>query len=279
ICNENGCPIDDLFVYNINDNIFMMVVNASNIDKDFKWLLSHKIPGADISDESENYSILALQGPNAVSIFSNVIERDVSSMESFSLSSFDCKGTKTFFSRTGYTGEDGVEIYVKSEDSPDLWGKIFKAGHSCGLVPAGLGARDTLRLEMGYSLYGHELNEEINALEAGLAWIVNLDDHEFIGRESLVKAKMDGLRYKFIGLEMVSKAIPRAGFKLFSNGKEIGYITSGTHSPSLKKGIALGYVNAGSVKSGDIIEVDIRGRREQACVVKRKFYNKQIIGL
>ncbi len=275
ICNAQGCPLDDLIVYRLAPDSFKIVANASNIQKDFNWLSQNCPQDVCLQDKSDAYAILALQGPLAIAIFSHVMDRDISGMSSFAVEEFSCNCGQGYFARTGYTGEDGVEIFIPNADTELMWNRIFERGCSYGLVPAGLGARDTLRLEMGYSLYGHELNEEINALEAGLAWVVDFQKDSFIGKDALTNIRERGLVRKLVGLEMVNKVVPRSGYTVFSvHGQPIGSVTSGTLSPSMGKGIALAYVQNDSAKLGLEVHVDIRGHRQTAIVVGRKFYSR-----
>jgi aminomethyltransferase len=270
LCTPDGAAVDDLFVSKVAGGFYQMVVNASNIEKDFQWLRSHAPAAVELVNRSETTAILALQGPQAMAILDSVARPACGDMESFTLRQVEINGVKFWLSRTGYTGEDGVEMYPAAEKAGMIWDVLMERGKDKGLRPAGLGCRDTLRLEMGYSLYGHEINDKTNVLEAGLGWVVDLNKAFFIGRDALVQSKAAGLKRKLAGLLMQEKAIPRAGFKIVVNGQPAGEVTSGTQSPGLGKGIALGYVPV-SVKMGDTVQVDIRGRLANAQVVKRKF--------
>jgi len=274
ICNEQGCPLDDLIIYKVGEGSFYAIVNASNVEKDFAWMSAYCPVDVLFENRSEEFSIFALQGPEALSIFLDLAGQSADAMDNFSLGEFEWEGEKIQFSRTGYTGESGVEICPPNSKAISLWNALMEKGASRGLIPIGLGARDTLRLEMGYSLYGHELNEEINALESGLGWVVDFNKPDFIGKEALVKAKTEGLKKKLIGVKIFGKAIPRAGYKILKGRQEIGVLTSGTRSPSLGYGIGLGYIAAGTAKNGETVSLDIRGKAEPVELVRRQFYQK-----
>jgi aminomethyltransferase len=269
MCYPTGSAVDDLIVYALRPDYFMLIVNASNIDKDFAWLQEHKKGEVVLENRSESLSILAVQGPKAVENIDSLSDGALSSMKSFTVrESIIVSGFKTIVARTGYTGEDGCEIIIDNSDAPVLWDILL----SKGVKPVGLGARDTLRLEMGYTLYGHEINAETNVLEAGLGWIINLDKAaNYPGKTSLISSKASGLKRRLIGLVSAEKGIPRAGCEVWQGGKKIGVVTSGGQSPMLNKGVALALVDAGSAATNEVVEVDVRGRKIAHNVTKRKF--------
>ncbi len=269
LCYPDGGAVDDLIVYYLRPEKYMLIVNASNVDKDYQWLIDHNKVGALLENRSDQLSIIAVQGPKAVAIVDSLTNGALSKLENFSLTdNAKILGKEAIIARTGYTGEDGCEIVIDNSHAVELWDALL----SKGVKPIGLGARDTLRLEMGYTLYGHEISAEINVLEAGLGWIVALDKAaDYPGKSVLIKSKEGGLKRKLVGLLMVDKGIPRAGCDLFIGAEKIGVITSGGHSPLLNRGIALALVNYSSVKIDSMVEVDVRGRRMAAKIVKRKF--------
>jgi aminomethyltransferase len=276
MCYPNGGIVDDLIVYRFTKNHFFLVINAGNIEKDFEWMLSNKGNfNVDITNISSSVTQLAVQGPKAEEILQKLTDTNLSDIKFFF-----CKrdvlvaGTKCLVSRTGYTGEDGFEIYSDTESVIGLWDKILQTGKEDGLKPIGLGARDTLRFEVNLPLYGNELSETITPLEAGLGFFVKLDKEYFIGKDALVKQKEDGLKKKIIGFEMKDRAIPRHGYEVFVGDEKIGEVTTGYLSPSIKKNIGLALIDAKYSELGTTIFVRIRNKLNEAVVVSKKFYKK-----
>ncbi|KKB37268.1 glycine cleavage system aminomethyltransferase GcvT [Bacillus thermotolerans] len=276
MCNEKGGTIDDLIVYMLADQDYLLVVNAGNTDKDFEWLKRHQSGRVQVSNVSEEWAQLAIQGPLAESILQELSkETDLSEIKFFKFHPRVKLGNVyALVSRTGYTGEDGFEIYVESKEAPALWKAILDAGKEEGLLPCGLGARDTLRFEAGLPLYGQELTEDISPLEAGLGFAVKLKKDSFIGAEALRAQKEKGVPRKLIGLEMIDRGIPRHGYPVFADGKEIGQVTTGTQSPTLKKSIGLALVEAAFAVPGQELVVEIRGKQLAAKAVKSPFYKR-----
>ena len=276
MCNEHGGTVDDLLAYKFNDSKVMLVVNASNTDKDYQWVVSHKGNfDVDISNISQDTCQLALQGPMAEQILQKLTTFDLSQIKFFYFEEVKFNnGLTAIVSRTGYTGEDGFEIYFSSQNPGLMWNEILEAGKEEGIKPIGLGARDTLRFEAKLMLYGNELTDDISPLEAGLKWAVDLEK-DFIGRDVLLKQKEEGLKRYLVGFEMKQKAIPRHGYKIFKDEKEIGFVTSGTLTPYLKKFLGLGYVPYDLRKRGNIIQIEVRGKLVDAEIVKTPFYKKQ----
>ena len=256
------------------------MVNASNIEKDFAWLesLRREDPEegtVELHDASSELGILSLQGPKALEVAAAVMQSDPSRVATYKAGRGQVLGNDMLYSRTGYTGEDGFEFFPENRHLPALWQALLDAGSRHGILPIGLGARDTLRLEAGYSLYGHELTDKTNLLEAGLGWITDLGKGEFMGRSALApKAQPGGMERKVVGLEMLELAIPREGAVVRAGGKDIGVVTSGTMSPTLGKGIAMAYVAWPQAKVGTEVEVVIRDAGKRAKVVSRHFYKR-----
>ena len=280
MCYENGTVVDDILVYRLDDHRYWLVVNAGNTAKDWEWINTAReragLHNLEIIDRSQEIALLALQGPLAEEILQPLAPGVVlSQMAPFSLSkNVTVTGVPTLvISRTGYTGEDGFEIYVKAEEAAALWEALLDAGEEKGLLPCGLGARDTLRFEARLPLYGHEISEQHNPLEAGLGFAVKLKkDVEFIGREALVKVKEQGLTRKLVGLEMIDRGIPRQGYPVAVGGEVVGEVTTGSFSPTLGKNIALAYVPVAHSAVGAEVEVIIRGKPLKARVVETPFY-------
>jgi aminomethyltransferase len=269
LCYENGGAVDDLILYAVRPGYYMLIVNAANVEKDLNWLLEHKREKCTLVNRSDDLAILAVQGPNAPAVIDAASGGRFSALKPFSVTEgFSIAGQNAIVARTGYTGEDGCEIIVENSGAAAVWDYLLEKG----VKPAGLGARDTLRLEMGYTLYGHEITAETNVLEAGLGWIVKLDKKDdFIGKRALVDSKRAGLKRRMAGLLASDKGIPRAGCDVFKGGDVVGAVTSGGHSPVLGKGIALALVDSKSAELGQALEVDVRGRRLPVAVVRRKF--------
>ncbi|MBL0333602.1 MAG: glycine cleavage system aminomethyltransferase GcvT [Chlorobiota bacterium] len=276
MCLKNGGIIDDLLVYKRDENNYLLVINASNIDKDFNWMLENKIDGVELTNVSDEYSLLALQGPKSLEILQQLTETNLSKIEYYYFVEGYINGVKAIISRTGYTGELGFELYISSNkfDCESVWNSIMEKGSVYGIEPTGLGARDTLRLEMGYCLYGNDVDETTNPIEAGLGWITKINKNDFNGKSVIVETKMEGPKRKLVAIELLERAIPRHGYEVSKDGKIIGVITSGTMSPSLNKGIAMGYVETQYSKAGTELNVLIRGNESMGIVVKTPFLKK-----
>lgn len=271
ICKDNGGVLDDALVYRMEDKV-MMVVNAVNLEKIYRWLLKNEWENARVLDLSDKIALIAVQGPEAEKIVQGVTPMDLSEMKFSQFKEGKILDAVGIISRTGYTGEDGFEIYIGNDDAPAVWDQLMLEGEPYGMKPIGLGARDTLRLEAKLCLYGNELSEEINPFEAGVKWTVKLDKEHFIGRKALLKVKEDKPQRKLIGFEMLKPGVPRTGYKVYNKDEEeIGFVTSGTHSPTLKKAIGLAIVRRKTAKRGDEILVGIRKRKVPAKVVKTPF--------
>jgi aminomethyltransferase len=270
MCYANGGMIDDILVYK-KKNEFMLVVNAANNEKDLDWLKSHAKGDIRIENMSDDISLVAIQGPRSRNILQTLTDSNLTNIEFYHFVEGRLNGKKAIISRTGYTGELGFEIYAKSDDIGEIWDAIMKAGQDKGLEPAGLGCRDTLRMEMKLALYGNDIDDTTNPIEAGLGWITRLGKTDFMGKKALLEAKANVTR-RLVCLEMTERAIPRQGYTILMNDQSVGIITSGTMSPSLETGIGIGYVNRPFDKSGTELLVDIRGRMKSAVVVKPPFY-------
>ncbi len=271
--NDQGGIVDDLIVYKIADEKYLLVVNASNIKKDWDWISSHNTMNADMRDLSDEYSLLAIQGPKAASAMQSLTSIDLEAMKFYTFEVADFAGIENvIISATGYTGSGGFEIYCKNTEAQQIWDKIFEAGADMGIKPIGLAARDTLRLEMGYCLYGNDINDTTSPIEAGLGWITKFSK-DFINAEALAKEKEQGPKRKLIGFELDERGIPRHDYDIVDeNGNAIGIVTSGTMSPSLGKGIGLGYVPSVFTKPGSKIYIQVRKKAIPATVVKLPFY-------
>ncbi|HRR15768.1 MAG TPA: glycine cleavage system aminomethyltransferase GcvT [Bacteroidales bacterium] len=281
--NGRGGIVDDLLIYRFSSDDYLLVVNAANIEKDWQWCVQHArrfgiLPGKEIINLSDSTAQLAVQGPLALKAMQKLTSASIEDMEYYTFKVIEFAGIKdVIFSTTGYTGAGGCEIYVKNEDGPRLWEAVFEAGKEFGIKPAGLGARDTLRLEMGYCLYGNDIDDTTSPIEAGLGWITKfVDGKDFIDRELLLKQKTEGTSRKLRGFEMIEKGIPRQHYEVFdSAGNKIGEVTSGTMSPMLKKGIGMAYLTRGFWKPGTEIFIRIRNKDLKAVIVELPFYKKQ----
>ena len=273
MCYPDGGIVDDLLVYRQEDS-YLLVVNASNIAKDLQWLLDHQEGDVAIEDHSDAYALLALQGPRSQDVLTKLTQADLESLPFYHFLPGQVAGIPALISRTGYTGEDGFELYLSPDHAPGLWSAVLEAGQGFQIEPVGLGARDSLRLEMKYALYGQDIDRSRNPLEAGLGWITKLDGEDFIGREALLGIKAGGLSRKLVGFEMRERAIPRHGYDLLSGSDHIGQVTSGIFSPSLNKGIGTGYVPIEHARMGTELSVLIRGKSVPAEVVKPPFYKE-----
>ena len=277
ICNTQGGVMDDIFIYRLAPEKFFLCVNASNREKILRWLLRQnesQVERVHIEDHSGRLAQLALQGPDSTAIMEKELGPDIQNLKPRQCMEMKLFGATGVLARTGYTGERGYELYVSAESALGVWKKIMALGEPHGLKPAGLGARDLLRLDMGYFLYGNDLTEEITPIEAGAEWLVSWDKGEFIGEEVLKRQRDQGVSKRLVAFELLEKAVPRHGMKLVANGSEIGEIASGNLSPVLQKGIGLGYVQPSFTEIGTTFDVEIRGRRVPAKVVKLPFYKK-----
>ena len=277
MCRDDGGIVDDLIVYREEADRYFLCVNASRRDVDFDHIVSH-LRGMDVAafDASEDYAQIAFQGPKALEILSRVTEADVVGMKPFTWVDATVAGVEDVrIARTGYTGEDGVELYMAPEGAAPIWEALEKAGEPEGVVSCGLGARDTLRLEMKYALYGNDIDEARNPYEAGLGWVVKLDKGDFIGREALAKIKADKPAQRLVGFKLEGRGIPRQGYDIAVNGEVVGVVTSGTHSPSLGEAIGVGYVPRELAKQGSKFDVMVRGKALPAVVVKTPFYKRE----
>ena len=277
MCNEEGGIIDDLIAYKVSRKLAYLVVNAANKEKDLKWLQS-KAEGFDvkIKDLSEDYSLIAVQGPKSEELLQRLTDVVLKDLRYYHFVEARVRGIKGVISRTGYTGEDGFEIMVLSEAAVPLWRSILEYGEEYGIKPAGLGARDILRLEASYLLYGNDMDENTNPLEAGLSWTVKFDKSDFVGKEALVQIKEEGLKRKLVGFEVEGRSIPRHGSKILKDGEEIGLVTSGNFSPTLEKTLGLGYVKREYGKVGTELEISVRGKVLKAEIVKLPFYRGSV---
>ncbi|GAA0757938.1 glycine cleavage system aminomethyltransferase GcvT [Psychroflexus lacisalsi] len=273
--NTSGGIVDDLIIYKFNEEKFMMVVNASNIEKDWDWINSHNSFDAKLSDLSDEYSLLAIQGPKAVEAMQSISPHNLSDIKFYHFEVGEFGGAQeVIISATGYTGSGGFEIYFKNKDAEQIWASVLEAGKDYGIKPIGLAARDTLRLEMGMCLYGNDIDETTSPIEAKLGWITKFNK-DFINAEALKKEKENGPSRKLVAFEVMDKGIPRHGYELVnSEGESIGHVTSGTMSPSLKKAIGMGYVTTEEAKFGNEIFIQIRKKQVKAVIVKPPFYKK-----
>lgn len=279
--NDAGGIIDDLLVYRFGPEKYLLVVNAGNTDKVWEHLRAHAAEfglkeGEELVNESCDIAQIALQGPAAVKIISELTSYPSGEMEYYTFSETKVAGVDAILSATGYTGSGGFEVYVRNEDAEALWDAVVKAGQEYGLQPVGLGARDTLRLEMGFCLHGNDITQETNPLEAGLGWVVKMvDGKDFVGRKVLENIKSKGVARKLVGFEMIDRGIPRHGYEIADpEGNIIGEVTSGTMSPTLKKGIGMGYVLSDFATVGTEINIIVRGKMLRAQVVSKPFYKK-----
>lgn len=271
--NNTGGIVDDLIIYMIDENEYMLVVNASNIEKDWNWISQHNDLNVEMENRSENWSLLAIQGPKAAEAMQSLTKVDLSTIKFYTFQITDFAGIpNVVVSATGYTGSGGFEVYVKNEDVEALWNNVFEAGADWGIKPIGLAARDTLRLEMGYCLYGNDITDTTSPIEAGLGWITKFTK-DFVNAEALKAQKENGVTRKLIAFELVDRGIPRKDYEIVDTaGKVIGQVTSGTMSPSLGKGIGLGYVTIENSKVDSDILIQIRKKQVPAKVVKLPFY-------
>jgi len=274
LCNDDAGIIDDLLVYRLGEERFMTVVNAANIDKDFTWMERHRLPGVALTNDTENVALLAVQGPKSQATLQKITSVDLGALQYYRFAQGTVAGAEATVSRTGYTGELGYEIYFSPHHGKTVWQALFEAGKEYGIVPVGLGARDTLRLEMGFCLYGNDIDESTNTLEAGLGWITKLAKGDFVGKSALERVKREGPKRKLVGIRIAEKAVPRHGYSIEAGGERVGSVTSGTFSPSLEQGIALGYVTVGNSSAGTPVRIDVRGRGVEGTVTALPFYKR-----
>jgi aminomethyltransferase len=271
----DGTYVDDILIYKLAAERFLVVVNASNREVDFAWMAEHASASTRVEDESDDWALLALQGPKAVGILAPLVDLDLSTLGNYRFAEGAVGGARGIISRTGYTGEDGFELYLRPDDAGRIWDRLLEAGAGVGLQPTGLGCRDTLRLEAGMALYGHEIDRETTPLEAGLSWVVKLaKPHDFVGRAVLERQSTEGLAKKLVGLDIVGRGIAREGHEVFVNTERVGVVRSGTMSPTLGRAIATAHVAAPAATVGTEVEVDVRGRRVEARVAALPFYRR-----
>jgi len=274
--NDHGGIVDDLIVYKVKDLTYLLVVNASNIEKDWNWIQSKNDVGATMRNLSDNYSLLAIQGPKAVEAMQSLSSHDLSAIPFYNFIVGDFAGIEhVIISATGYTGSGGFEIYCKNSEVKQVWDKVFEAGAKYGIKPIGLAARDTLRLEMGYCLYGNDIDDTTSPIEAGLGWVTKFTK-KFTNSEALEAEKANGPKRKLVAFELDERGVPRHGYDIVDdNGNKIGEVTSGTMAPSLNKGIGMGYVTTDFSKVGSKINIQIRKNAIPATIVKPPFYKAQ----
>jgi aminomethyltransferase len=276
LLNNDGGVIDDLIVYRTGNAEFLLVVNAANVDEDLAWLRQHRSDNIALTNRSADFGGVAIQGPRVADLFQELLDQDVELPARNCIRDFVIENIPASIARTGYTGEDGVEVFFRAQDAVKFWNLVLERGKKISTKPCGLGARDTLRLEMCYPLNGSDLSGERNPIEAGLGFFVDLEKREFTGRHKLLETKTNGARERLVAFRMNAKGPPpRPHYALFSHGTQVGEITSGTISPSLNIGIGMGYVSAASAKIGTPLEVEIRGQKFPATIEKKPLYKKQ----
>jgi len=273
LCRDDGGIVDDVVVYRRSAEDLLVCVNAGNRGKDYDWLSSHA-SGASVANESDGWGQLALQGPLAAQLLQRLTNVNLSAVKTYRFASGEVAGIPCLVARTGYTGEDGFELFCPAADSPRLWDALVEAGQHEKLQPCGLGARDSLRLEMAYRLYGSDMDEGTTPLEAGLGWVVKLDKGEFVGRGALLRQKEQGLRKKLVGFVLTEPGIARHGYPVLHEGRKVGEVTSGTKSPTLKVPVGLAYVPPALAAEGSTFAVEVRGKPVAAKVVKTPFYTR-----
>jgi len=278
LCLPDGGIVDDLTLYRLDRERFMLTVNAANIDKDWTWVTeqSRALRGAVWRNVSAETALIAVQGPKAEALVGRLTKSNVTSIGYYRFASGRVAGAETIISRTGYTGEDGFELYLPAGDAPRVWRALLDNGMGDRVKPIGLGARDTLRLEMRYALYGNDIDETTNAVEAGLGWVVKTAKGPFIGRDAIEKVRVAGARRKLVGIEMADRAAARHGYPVVKDGGALGVVTSGSYGPSVDKSIALAYVETAHAAIGTELGVEIRGLARPACVVKTPFHPSRV---
>ncbi|AZQ62137.1 glycine cleavage system aminomethyltransferase GcvT [Flammeovirga pectinis] len=271
--NEDGGIVDDLIIYKIKDEEYMLVVNASNIEKDWNWIANKNTEGVEMTNVSDEISLFAVQGPKASEAMQSLTDVNLSDMGFYTFTVGKFAGVdNVIISATGYTGSGGFELYIPNKDAKEVWTKIFEAGKDYEIKPIGLGARDTLRLEMGYCLYGNDIDDTTSPLEAGLGWVTKFTK-EFTNSTNLAKQKEEGVKRRLVGVELIDRGVPRGGYNVLNaEGEVVGKLTSGTMSPMLGKGVALGYINRPLTKPGSEVFIEVRNRKLKAVVSKPPFY-------
>jgi aminomethyltransferase len=275
LCREDGGIVDDVVVYRRASDDLLVCVNASNRRKDFEWLAAGAGPGVDVRDESDDWAQLALQGPLAAQLLQRLTNANLSALRSYRFARGEVAGVPCLVARTGYTGEDGMEIFCPPGEAVRIWEELMEAGRHEKIVPCGLGARDSLRLEMAYRLYGADMDERTTPLEAGLGWVVKLDKGAFVGREALIRQKEQGIARKLVGFVLTEAGIARHGYPALQGGRKVGEVTSGTRSPTLGTSIGLAYLPPALAAEGSTFAVEIRARPVAARVVKTPFYTRK----
>jgi len=276
LCYEDGGIVDDLTLYRLAPDHFMMTVNAANIDKDWAWSTGHLGGRVEAKNASADTGLIAVQGPRAEALVGRLADIDVAAIGYYRFARGRVAGVPGIVSRTGYTGEDGFELYLPAEKTPAVWEALLAEGKPEGVAPIGLGARDTLRLEMKYALYGNDIDQTTNPLEAGLGWVVKLAKGDFLGKPAIERVKAAGPKRRLVGFEMVDRAVARHGYRLLKEGADVGQVTSGSYGPAVDRYIGLGYVPAALGAVGSALEVEVRGRPQQARVVKTPFYPPKV---
>ncbi|MGM0420020.1 MAG: glycine cleavage system aminomethyltransferase GcvT [Bacillota bacterium] len=271
MCHEDGGIVDDLLVYRESEDAYLFVVNASNKDKDLTWIQQNAPENVEVKDLSQKFALIALQGPKAEVVLQQLTQENLAEIKTFTFIRGEVKDREMIISRTGYTGEDGFELYLSPEYAEEIWQTIAETGEVYGLAYAGLGCRNTLRLEKALCLYGNDITEATNPLEAGLAWTVKFNKDEFIGKEALLEQKEQGISRKLVGFKLLGRGIARHGYVIEKNNEEIGFVTSGSFSPTLKENIGMGYVSLEYIEPGTTIDIKIRNREVEAEVVKLPF--------
>jgi len=276
LCYQHGGIVDDLTLYRLADDAFMMTVNAANIDKDWVWVTRHLDGRVEARNVSEETGLIAVQGPRAEGPVGRLADLDVTRIGYYRFARGRVAGAPALISRTGYTGEDGFELYLPAAETERVWQALLTEGKGEGAMPVGLGARDTLRLEMKYALYGNDIDETTNALEAGLGWVVKPAKGEFMGGEAIEQVRAQGVRRRLVGFEMVDRAVARHGYGILHGGAAVGQVTSGSFGPSVERYIGMGYVPAELAAVGTTIEIEVRGRPQRAQVVKTPFHPPRV---
>lgn len=274
LCDETGGVLDDLIVYRLGQGLYMPVVNASNIAQDFSWMCDHNEVSADIQDKSAETALIAIQGPNAFSLMESLTGHNYSDMKRFHIVQGSVSGVDAWIASTGYTGSAGFELYCQAGHASAIWNAVMDAGDKFGAKPIGLGARDVLRVEAGYPLYGHELDRETTPLDAGLMWAVKLNKKRFIGKDAIATAESIGAEKCLVGLEAIDRCIPRHGYNVVVDQESIGQITSGTFSPTLQKAISMAYIKPDYAEPGRELSIDVRGKTCASRVVPIPFYRQ-----
>ena len=274
VCRENGGIVDDVVVFEENPDNFLIVVNAANIAKDFAWFSAHLSKDVKLENKSDELALFAVQGPESRPLIASLFDVDLNQISYYHFMKIHSPFGELVLSETGYTGEEGFEIFCPIQKAKQVWDRLFDIGKRFDLKPIGFGARDTLRLESKFLLYGHDINDETNPLEAGLGWTIGWDKEDFIGKKTLEAEKLRGVKRKLIGFELVDRGIAREGCPIQLDGKVVGKVTSGTFSPTLKQSIGLAYVSSESAQIGQPLEIEVRGKLQKAKIVKTPFYKR-----